>query len=840
MLLLGFTEFALYGRAGDAQIYLLGSVVFTGFFIDAQSSYGMLAGCVVSFLVVLVLRASGGFTPLFREVHLFSLSSWIEGLAVFVLIGGGLVSLMNTLLPRLTKALSQREATSTMLREDRSALKGRTADLREANETLRRRTEYVDHGLTIAESLSMTVDLDSLLDRAVTSIAEQFKLDAVRIYAVDTTGEWAPLRAASSDSGRQLVKEGYRVRRGDGSAISWLLDHKVPQVFRIGEETTVFQDQVLSTARSIFVSPLRIGDQVLGVLEMQASESGRFSEAEQTVLKGLARQLALSIANIRQGGDETRVLEIISPFYQAAQQLAKARTDRGIYAVILKALGDFDAERLLLIRFDTTGDRLMVVADQQGDRLSFTPQDLESLSMQSVIDVVIMGLALETSLWVEDIEEAEGTFSPELTEALFSLSDEVGAGAMAFAPLQVEEEILGGMLALYDHPHTFSALEQRLFNLMGELGGAALERSTLLQSAEVRLRQEQTVSRVGRRLRASLDPDTVIRITVEEVGRILDVELTNIEYLEDSDPASAETASPSSEVSSDIEVAPPEFLIPMGEDPAPLAWLKIKGLDREASEPTKIELVETIAVEAGRALESAQLFEETQTTLQEAGVLYQGSRALVETGRTDELLRVFVDSLVAPEFDRCMLVMTERKGTEISAVRVEAVWDAASDQISYRPGDRWSVRDLPVLGSFRDEVVAISDLIHDQELDARSRKTLIESQGVRAFLASPVVSGQRLLGWFVAQSLEVPYEFSQREIRLYRGLSDQAATALRNLELLEMANRRAEQERLLADISGRMRETLDMDLILQTALREIGERLDIDHIEVQMRDRETL
>jgi GAF domain-containing protein len=836
MLILGLVEFVLYGKAGGAPLYFLGSAVFAGFFIGARSSYGVLAGCIVSLFIFLILRVSGRFTPLFDNIHPFSLVSWVGGWVAFGLMGAGLIGLVNTLLSRLISALSQQDVTSAILREDRSALKGRTADLQEANEALRRRTEYVDQGLAIAESLSTTLDPSSLLDQAVTLIADRFDLDEVRIFVVDTTGEWASIRAAASEPGKHLVREGYRVRRGDESAVAWMLDNEAARIFRLEEEAAISPDEALSAAQSIFVIPLHVGDQMLGVLEMQSAELGRFSGAERTALESLARQLALTLANAHHGGDETRVLEIASPFYRAAQQLAKARTDKDVYAVMLNALQDFDADRVLLVRMDPLGDHLVVAADLQGDQLTFTSQDVERLGMQSVMDVVILGLAFETALWVEDIEEAERVFSPELTEALFGLSDEMGAAAMAFVPLQVEGEILGGMLALHDRPHTFTPLEQRLFELIGELGGAALERSALVREAEVRLQQEQTLSQVGRRLRASLDPDTVIRITLEEVGRILDVELAEIECVEDVELASR----PSGFAEEGVERKPHDLVIPLGGETSPVAWLNIRVRDDQAFEISKMELVEAIAIEAGRALESARLFAETQTTLQEAGVLYQGSRALVETGRTDELLRVFVDSLVAPELDRCLLVIAERSGTEISAMRVEAVWDAESDQIRHRPGDRWSVRDLPVLGDFRDEVVVVSDLDREAELDPRSRRTLTESQGVRAFLASPIISGQRLLGWFVVQSLDIPYDFTEREIRLYRGLSDQAATVLRNFELLEMATRRAEQERLLADISARMRETLDMDLILQTALREIGERLDVAHIEVQMQSGESL
>jgi GAF domain-containing protein len=834
MCLFGFVELVLHGKAGDAQAYLLGSVIVTGLFIGERKSYQCLAGGGTLLLIFLGLRGIGRFTPLSNEAYAFSLGSWIGSLVVFVGIGGGLIGLLNTVLPRLANALSQRDVTSTMLQENRSALKGRAARLKETNEELRRRAEYVGRGLSIAESLSMVTEFHPLLDRATRLIADRFELDDVRVYTVDNTGEWAYLRAASSEFGRRLIGDEYRVRRGDESAVSWVLDHQSSRTYRLSEDGEFAEETISPGIRMVFVVPLLVGDKLFGVLELQSAELEGFTDEKRAALESVGQQLALSVANARQLGDEARALEIASPFYRAAQQLAEARTDRDVYAVILETLQDFDADRVLLVRFGVAGDYLVVAADLQGDQLTFSSQDLAVLGMQSVIDVVVLGLALETSLWVEDIEDAERTFSPEMTEAMFDLADETGVAAMAFVPLQVEEETLGGMLTLHEAPHTFSPVEQRLYEFMGELGGAALERSALVREAEIRLQREQRLSQVGRRLRASLDPDTVVRIAIEEIGRVLDVPLADIEFVEDAERGA--------EMGTQVR----DLVIPLGDETEPLGWVNVRIRDDRAIEERDWELVEALAVEAGRALESARLFTETQATLQEADVLYRGSRALVETRRTDELLRVFVDSLVTSDLDRCMLLMVDRSGSRIGGeiqparLRVEAVWEAATDDIRYRPGGRWRVDDLPVLGTLTGEVIVVEDLIGNSELDDRSRRTLVESQGARAFLASPIISGERLLGWVLVLSLDAPYAFTDQEIRLYRGLSDQAATVLRNFELLEMATTRAEQERLLADLSARMRETLDMDLILQTALREIGASMDLSQIEVQMQSKDSL
>jgi hypothetical protein len=76
--------------------------------------------------------------------------------------------------------------------------------------------------------------------------------------------------------------------------------------------------------------------------------------------------------------------------------------------------------------------------------------------------------------------------------------------------------------------------------------------------------------------------------------------------------------------------------------------------------------------------------------------------------------------------------------------------------------------------------------------------------------------------------------FTDLELRVYRSTADLAATMIRNLQLTSLARERVRRANVVGQISTRMRETLDMDLILQTALREIGDNLDIPSIEVQM------
>ncbi|MBW8011712.1 MAG: GAF domain-containing protein [Chloroflexi bacterium] len=92
--------------------------------------------------------------------------------------------------------------------------------------------------------------------------------------------------------------------------------------------------------------------------------------------------------------------------------------------------------------------------------------------------------------------------------------------------------------------------------------------------------------------------------------------------------------------------------------------------------------------------------------------------------------------------------------------------------------------------------------------------------------------GEQIIGNITLESERG--EWTAEELDFIEAVSTQAALALENARLLEETQLRATHERLLSDISGSLRETLDMDSVLQTAVREIGLKMGINEVEVRM------
>ena len=79
-------------------------------------------------------------------------------------------------------------------------------------------------------------------------------------------------------------------------------------------------------------------------------------------------------------------------------------------------------------------------------------------------------------------------------------------------------------------------------------------------------------------------------------------------------------------------------------------------------------------------------------------------------------------------------------------------------------------------------------------------------------------------------------EWTAAEIELMETLAEQLDMALESARLYEDTQDRATRDRLIGDVSARIRETLDMDTVLRTAAQEIRQALDLHDLTIELGD----
>lgn len=210
------------------------------------------------------------------------------------------------------------------------------------------------------------------------------------------------------------------------------------------------------------------------------------------------------------------------------------------------------------------------------------------------------------------------------------------------------------------------------------------------------------------------------------------------------------------------------------------------------------------------------------------GIVVYGSELAPWLDEDAETLRGLAD-LIAVSLSNARLSqeMAEWR-REVETLRARYVREAWEQFVPTRPQvtyEYWeSGADVPAGQAFPELGVLRAGTATTGSLDRVASPTLV----------SPIRLGDTVLGVIGLQSEEGAQAWTDEEREVLAAISEQMALVIENSRLFEEARLRAARERRAREITARMRETLDLDTILRTAVQEIGESLGIAEVEVWM------
>ncbi len=126
--------------------------------------------------------------------------------------------------------------------------------------------------------------------------------------------------------------------------------------------------------------------------------------------------------------------------------------------------------------------------------------------------------------------------------------------------------------------------------------------------------------------------------------------------------------------------------------------------------------------------------------------------------------------------------------------------------------------------------------LRDMRLEAAPDARVGDAVG--ELVASITVRNQAIGVLGVRRESATPWSAAERE--LVEAIAYQLGQTLDNLRLVEQTQRGALRERLVADVTDVMRQSLDIDQVLQAALRAMGEAFELDAVEVRLGQTPTL
>jgi PAS domain S-box-containing protein len=647
-----------------------------------------------------------------------------------------------------------------------------------------RRAEQLATAADVSRTAISATTPEALITQSVDLIAERFERSTGVYYAALFLAEpgtnWARLRHATGEAGRQLLERQHRLEVGGNSMVGWAMANQRARIaLDVGAEPVRFANPLLPETRSELALPLVVGDTVLGALDVQSTRANAFTQADVAVLQTMADQIAIALRNAQ---------------LLTATQRTQAFLDSVIENLPV-TLSVKDAYDLRYVRWNRASEALLGIARDEilgradADLLS----DEEAERLREHDRGVLAGLEL-----VEVPEESvrtRGRGARVLHTRKIPIADETGQPQYL---LSISEDITERKAA----EAQLRAAEERYRSLVEQL-------PAIIYAMDVTPGQA-----FGRMAYISPPVRALMGYSPEEwmADPNLWVTLLHPEDREKVLRAVARQSAPGATL--DLEY---RTLTRDGR----VIWFhnQAQAVPDATGRRTTVRGIMfdiTARKQAETELKAAQ--ETAQRRAQLLAAAGDVARAMTASLNREELLATVVN-LIRDRFGFYHAsVFTVEPGSQVAVLR-ESTGAAGAALKARRHQLAIGSRSLVGAATASRRPVVTQDVASDPN---HYKNPLLPETRAEAVL--PLLVGDTVVGALDVQS-DRPYVFGEEDVAILVTIADQLAVALQNARLFDQTARQARREALVVDITSKIRAAGDMDAMLRTAVTELRQAL---------------
>lgn len=203
---------------------------------------------------------------------------------------GSLANTLNTMTATLRESIQSLER----------RVKERTSALEKASVISDRRAKQFETITHVTRAISSIRKMDELMPLIASVISDYFGYYHVGIFLNDEDGQNAFLIAANSEGGHRMLKRNHSLKIGEQGIVGFVAASGETRITRnVGDDIVFFNNPDLPETKSEAAVPLRTGDSIIGVLDVQSINEDAFSLEDINILGILADQVSLAIENSR-------------------------------------------------------------------------------------------------------------------------------------------------------------------------------------------------------------------------------------------------------------------------------------------------------------------------------------------------------------------------------------------------------------------------------------------------------------------------------------------------------------------------------------------------------------
>jgi GAF domain-containing protein len=368
----------------------------------------------------------------------------------------------------------------------------------------RGRAVQLETAAEIARDISGSLNLDELLLKAVNFIRERFNFYHASIFLIDPLGEYAVIREATGDAGAHMKRTAHKLGVGSKSIVGYVAGRGESLIVNdTAKDATFYANPLLPNTRSEAAIPLKVGERILGILDVQSEHPFVFTEDNLRTLQILADQLAIAVVNSEL-------------FAETQEHLSQHRLLHHITTTAASGTTLEEALESAVTGLQVTlgGDRVAIMlADREKKSLEVKAavgysEEIFHLNVPIGSGVTGWAAAHHRSLRIDNVKE-----DPRYIAGSSNTNSELAV------PLIYRNEVLGVLNVESEIVNAYTENDEEMLGTLGGSLAAIIANARLLEQIRAQAERERSLYEITNKIRHSTDMQSILAITAGELTK---------------------------------------------------------------------------------------------------------------------------------------------------------------------------------------------------------------------------------------------------------------------------------------------------------------------------------